>query len=72
MLTENLLRIPFSDDWSMFSSADLSLAAGINLSQAAYGIILQNPKKRKKENQCNITKLTTVLVPMTCLLYGPS
>jgi hypothetical protein len=43
MLTETLFRIPFS---MMFSSADLSLAAGkcakINLSQVASGLILQN------------------------------
>ncbi len=46
MLTETLLRIPFSVTWTMFSSADLSLAAGkcarINLLQAASGMILQN------------------------------
>jgi hypothetical protein len=45
MLTETLLRIPFCD-WSMFSSADLSLAAGkINSSEAASGMILQNHRR---------------------------
>jgi hypothetical protein len=45
MLTETLLRIPFSVIGSMFSSADLSVAAGkINLSQAASGMILQHHK----------------------------
>jgi hypothetical protein len=46
MLTETLFRIPFS---VMFSSADLSLAAGkcakIYLSQAASGLILQNYRR---------------------------
>jgi hypothetical protein len=47
VLTETLLRIPFSD-WSMFSCAYLSLAAGksaiIELSPVAFGI-LQNLRR---------------------------
>jgi hypothetical protein len=49
ILTEFLLRIPFSVIGRMFSRTKLSLvakkSARINLSQAASGMILQNQKR---------------------------